>query len=194
MGRKSSAKSQTTPPPPNAPKRSSTKAIALIVLAVFALGAAVYVNQSGEPEAMGASAEQMQPVAPPPQNLKPHKQFTLPPLDIPKEQVPRPAEVIRAAYMFAAEHPEVLSFVPCFCGCEQAGHKGNHDCFVGERATNGDVVKWDEHGVECAVCIDVATRARQMHGEGKSVTDIRAAIEKEYAGRSLSKTPTPHPH
>jgi hypothetical protein len=193
MGRKSSAKSQNTPPPPAAQKRSSTKAIALILLAVFALGAVVYVNQSSEPAAMGAEA-QLQPVAPPPQNLKPHKQFTLPPLDIPKDQTPRPAEVIRAAYMFAAEHPEVLSFVPCFCGCEQAGHKGNHDCFVGERATNGDVVKWDEHGVECTVCIDVATRARQMHGEGKSVVDIRAAIEQEYAGRSLSKTPTPHPH
>ena len=31
-----------------------------------------------------------------------------------------PAEVVTAAYQFAAEHPEVLSYVPCFCGCEQA--------------------------------------------------------------------------
>ena len=26
---------------------------------------------------------------------------------------------------FAAEHPEILSYVPCFCGCERAGHRGN---------------------------------------------------------------------
>ena len=34
------------------------------------------------------------------------------------------------AYEFAARHPEVMKFVPCFCGCERGGHKDNHDCFV----------------------------------------------------------------
>ena len=55
------------------------------------------------------------------------------------------------AYRFAAEHPEVMSYVPCFCGCQQAGHKGNTDCFVHSRAANGDVVEWEEHGVDVPV-------------------------------------------
>ena len=62
---------------------------------------------------------------------------------------------MRAAYKFAAEHPEVLSYVPCFCGCERSGHRGNEDCFVRERAVNGDVIAWDDHGMECAICLDV---------------------------------------
>jgi hypothetical protein len=99
--------------------------------------------------------------------------------------------VITAAYHFAAEHPEILSYVPCFCGCEQAGHQGNHDCFVKARAENGDVVEWDEHGVECAVCIDVATRSRQLFSSGATAPDIRAAIEREFGPLSPRITPTP---
>jgi hypothetical protein len=35
------------------------------------------------------------------------------------------------AYQFAVEHPEVLNYMPCYCGCnEEAGHKSNEDCFV----------------------------------------------------------------
>ena len=191
MGRKSNAKSQATPPPQE-PKRSSSKVTALVVVAVAALAAVVFLRQGSDPKATAAAAAQAVS-EPPPQQLKPHKQDALPALDIAAQGTPRPPDVIRAAYTFAAEHPEVLSFVPCFCGCETMGHKGNHDCFVRERATNGDVVAWDEHGTECTVCIDVATRARQLFTEGKSVADIRSTIEKDYA-KMQNKTPTPHPH
>jgi hypothetical protein len=125
--------------------------------------------------------------------MGPHKQSNLPPIPFRGYAPPRPPEVVAAAFQFAAEHPEVLSYVPCFCGCEHSGHKGNHDCFVRSRATNGDVIEWDEHGVECAVCIDVATRSRQMLASGASVRDIRAAIEKEFAPNFPSMTPTLKP-
>ena len=46
----------------------------------------------------------------------------LPPLTLPAYQLPRPNDVVRATYKFAAEHPEVLTYMPCFCGCEQSGH------------------------------------------------------------------------
>ena len=105
----------------------------------------------------------------------------------------RPPEVVKAAYKFAAEHPEVLSYVPCFCGCEHQGHRGNEDCFVKARDINGDVVQWEDHGMECAVCLDVATRSLQMYTSGASVTDIRAAIEKEFTPLTTNHTPTPEP-
>ncbi|MBI4263149.1 MAG: hypothetical protein HY657_02135 [Acidobacteria bacterium] len=124
--------------------------------------------------------------------LGPHQQASLPPIPFQAYAPPRPREVVVAAYQFAAEHPEILSYVPCFCGCERSGYVGNHDCFVRQRAQNGDVVAWDEHGVECAVCIDVATRARQMHASGGSVHDIRTVVDQEFA-RSPVRTPTPHP-
>jgi hypothetical protein len=125
--------------------------------------------------------------------MGPHKQANLPPIPFRGYAPPRPVEVVSAAFQFAAEHPEVLSYVPCFCGCQQGGHKGNHDCFVRSRATNGDVLEWEDHGVECAVCIDVATRSRQMYSSGASVSDIRAAVEKEFSPSFPSMTPTPRP-
>jgi hypothetical protein len=147
-------------------------------------GAAV---QTPEPDA--ATKAKVDAVA----KLGPHKQQSLPPIPFQGYAPPRPPEVVTAAYQFAAEHPEILSYVPCFCGCERGGHTGNHDCFVKSRAPNGDVTEWDPHGVECTVCIDVANRSRQMYASGASVRDIRAAIEKEFGPLSPLRTPTPHP-
>src|SRR6266480_1184230 len=87
----------------------------------------------GPPDTTQSSA---QPAAAPPAAAvpeiarRPHPQKTLPPLPVQAYAPPRPPDVVRSAYVFAAEHPEVLSYVPCFCGCERAGHKGNEDCFV----------------------------------------------------------------
>jgi hypothetical protein len=125
--------------------------------------------------------------------LGPHKQANLPPIPFAGFPPPRPPAVVTAAYKFAAEHPEILSYVPCFCGCERAGHQGNADCFVHQRAANGDVISWDEHGLECAVCIDVANRSRQMFESGASVRDIRAAIDREFGAARPSSMPTPQP-
>ena len=44
---------------------------------------------------------------------------------------PRPMDILKDAHMFAADHPEVASYVPCYCGCGNMGHKNNADCFVG---------------------------------------------------------------
>jgi hypothetical protein len=125
--------------------------------------------------------------------IGPHTQATLPPIPFRGYAPPRPPDVVTAAFKFAAEHPEITSYVPCFCGCQQGGHKGNHDCFVRSRAANGDVIEWEEHGVECAVCIDVATRSRQLLASGASVQEIRAAIEREFVPSAQTMTPTPKP-
>ncbi len=70
----------------------------------------------------------------------------LPPLPMVQFPAPRPPEVIRSVYAFAANHPEVLSYVPCFCGCENFGHGDNHDCFVANRDAEGRVT-WEAHGM-----------------------------------------------
>jgi hypothetical protein len=98
---------------------------------------------------------------------------------------------VAAVFKFAAEHPEVLNYVPCFCGCDHMGHKGNTDCFVKSRAANGDVLQWEPHGTECQVCIDVGQQAMQMYSSGASVRQIRTAVEQKYAGQYQNHTPTP---
>jgi hypothetical protein len=62
---------------------------------------------------------------------------------------------------------------------------------VSARDSKGDVTAWEPHGLDCTVCIDVATEARQMHASGASVRDIRAAVEKKWAGFNGGHTPTP---
>ncbi|HEX3702806.1 MAG TPA: PCYCGC motif-containing (lipo)protein [Vicinamibacterales bacterium] len=195
MGKKPSSKSPAaTPPPPAEPKRGSGARIATVVALALAVGAFVYFRQSApavEQATAAATPAQTAATPVPAADLKPHKQANLPALQFPGYPTPRSPEVVRAAYTFAAEHPEVLSYVPCFCGCERSGHRGNEDCFVRERAVNGDVIAWEDHGMECAVCLDVADRSRQLFAAGKSVAEIRATIEKEWAGRMPSHTPTP---
>ena len=203
MGRKSAAKSQssTSGPsgaPPPEPARSSAPLLAAGIIAVIAIGGLVAYSRSGSPEPAAQVAQAVtapQIIDPPPAaKLGPRPQASLPPLPFQEFPPPRPMETVKAVYKFAAEHPEVLSYVPCFCGCERGGHKGNDDCFVKTRNTQGDVTEWEPHGLDCAVCIDVANEAMQMHRSGASLTSIRAAIEKKWTRPGAGHTPTPMPH
>jgi hypothetical protein len=71
----------------------------------------------------------------------------LPPLPVTPFPAARPMEIVRAVYIFAAKHPEVLSKVPCFCGCENQGHRHNDDCFVAARDARGRPTAWEPHGL-----------------------------------------------
>jgi Protein of unknown function with PCYCGC motif len=105
----------------------------------------------------------------------------------------RPMPLVQQVYEFAARHPEVLQYVPCYCGCERLGHNGNHDCFVKSRAATGRVTEWESHGMGCAICLDVGRDAMTLFNAGNSVTQIRAAIDKKYGTYFPSSTPTPRP-
>jgi hypothetical protein len=105
----------------------------------------------------------------------------------------RPMAVVQQVYEFAARHPEVLQYVPCYCGCARRAHNGNHDCFVKARTAKGTVTEWEPHGIGCAVCLDVGRDAMLLFNSGASVSQIRAAIERKYAGHFPSSTPTPRP-
>jgi hypothetical protein len=211
MGRKSSAKDQrqatgagTQGAPPKAGKGPG--ALILVGVIVLALGVGGYViwshnaavaaadaaaAQAATEKADAAQMVQSVDFAKKMTALGPHHQASYPPIPYQDFAPPRPVQTVDAAFQFAAEHPEVLSYIPCFCGCQHMGHRGNEDCFVKSRAANGDVTEWEPHGVECQVCIDVATRARQMTASGASVDQIRTAVEKEFKANFQSETPTP---
>jgi hypothetical protein len=122
--------------------------IVVLVAAVVGILVATRATQTtpADTSAAPSAAPAPQPDAvPAAAKFGPHKQDRLPPL--PFEPMPaRPPDVVRAAYVFAAEHPEILSYVPCYCGCERSGHRGNDDCFIAARDANGDVTQWEPHG------------------------------------------------
>ena len=72
----------------------------------------------------------------------------MPPLPYVPQAAAGPAELMQQAYVFAAQNPDVLGYVPCYCGCGQTdGHLSNVDCFVKSRSSDGAVEAWDTHGM-----------------------------------------------
>src|SRR5437762_2865132 len=123
MGRKSSAKTQgqaagPAQPPQEPPRRFGVLPVVAVVALLVVVGLIAY-SRSGTVATAGAppaEAAQTAPPSGPPATAKfgPHKQENLPPLPLDPEPPARPAAVVNAAYQFAAEHPEVLSYVPCY--------------------------------------------------------------------------------
>ena len=108
--------------------------------------AAPAAQQPSRPsESAGASTPQIGADAP--QHAIALTDAEIPPLPVTPFAPARPMEVVRAVYAFAARHPEVLSHVPCFCGCESRGHQHNDDCFVASRDARGRTTAWEPHGI-----------------------------------------------
>ncbi|GAB7386940.1 hypothetical protein BSNK01_07760 [Bacillaceae bacterium] len=51
--------------------------------------------------------------------------------------------MVRETYALAYAHRDLLQYMPCFCGCGDAGHTSNRDCFIRDVRDNGAVV-WDK--------------------------------------------------
>jgi hypothetical protein len=76
---------------------------------------------------------------------------------------------VRDAYQAAKEIPDILKYLPCYCGCF-AGlqHQNNLFCFA------------DKHGEICDMCQTIALEAKKMNGEGMPVEKIGEAIRTRY--------------
>lgn len=52
--------------------------------------------------------------------------------------------LVQETYIMAAQYPEVVASVPCYCGCyEEDGHISNLDCYVDQMGPNNEVIEWD---------------------------------------------------
>jgi hypothetical protein len=95
----------------------------------------------------------------------------------------RPFAVVKAAYEFAARHPEVIGYIPCFCGCERGGR-----CVLRRRTWRG------RHLGITGIDADLHRRRHRDDADanaGASVSQIRQLIEKKYAPHYEGHTPTP---
>jgi hypothetical protein len=108
------------------------------------------------------------------------------------EYVMTASEDTKMAYQFALDRPDVLMWMPCYCGCgDHSGHKSAKNCFIKESSTPGNP-QFDEHGASCAMCVGIALDAKTMTEEGRSLGEIRAYIDQEY-GSIGPGTDTPFP-
>jgi hypothetical protein len=58
------------------------------------------------------------------------------------------SDKIQETYIMATNYPEVISQVPCYCGCGVSdGHKSNLDCFIDQFGDDNAVVEYDSMGI-----------------------------------------------
>lgn len=156
-----SKKSRTNraPPPPALQRRRPWPLVFGVMLIAGAAAIALIFRGPVEKSQASFGVEPQRPAPTPPPVEAPPAPATsaptpmasawpadLPPLPLVPFPPPRPREVVQAVYQFAVRHPEVLDYVPCFCGCEHSGHRANTDCFVRSRGA-GLRVTWDDHGM-----------------------------------------------
>jgi len=97
-------------------------------------------------------------------------------------------EVVRTAYQFAAANPDVLTQLPCYCGCGEMGHTSNYACYIAGKNSDGELI-FDHHALGCSICIDITVDAMRMLDEDFSITEIRTFIDQTYSAFGPSNMP-----
>ena len=104
------------------------------------------------------------------------------------DEVKSAPQVVQQAYQFAAANPDIMQHVPCYCGCGAAGHSSNEACYIDEVKPSGEIV-YDQHALGCSICVDITQDVMKMTREGKSIQEIRAAIDQAYSQYGPSNMP-----
>jgi len=99
--------------------------------------------------------------------------------DMPADVQAAPVSV-QQAYQFAYANPDVLTQIPCYCGCGAMGHTSNYSCYVSSVDTNGTIT-YDSHALGCSICVDITQDAMRMLKDEKTVPEIRAYVDQTYA-------------
>lgn len=76
----------------------------------------------------------------------------------------------RDEYTIAARIPSILDGLYCHCECHEVrGRRSLLECFE------------DEMAARCGICLGQARMADEMHRDGKSLNEIRRAIDDRYS-------------
>jgi len=98
------------------------------------------------------------------------------------EFVTSAAQRTQAAYAFSLARPDLLRFLPCYCGCVAMEHRSNLDCFI--KPGGGSPVAFEEHASFCDICVDIALKAQDMLAKGNTLIQMRAAVDSEFGDRA----------
>ncbi len=108
------------------------------------------------------------------------------------DYVSHASSMVQEAYRYALERPDVIQWMPCYCGCAAMAHRSNLDCFFRSRMAGG-AVAFEEHASYCDVCVDTALLAKKRVAEGRSLAEVRAEVDALYGGKGVPGTPTDLP-
>jgi hypothetical protein len=95
---------------------------------------------------------------------------------------------VQQAYQFAVANPELMTELPCYCGCGPLGHTSNYDCYVADVDASG-AITFDAHALGCTICVDITQDAMRMMKQGHDPGGILAYINQTYAKYGPSNMP-----
>lgn len=111
---------------------------------------------------------------------------------LPMEQLPMDVQnapvAVREAYQFASINPAVMKDIPCYCGCENVGHKSNYDCYV-SNVDDKNQISFDNHALGCSICVDITQDVMRMLEDGKIPQEARAYVDATYSKYGSSNIP-----
>ena len=99
---------------------------------------------------------------------------------------------VQEAYQFALQSGGALQYMPCYCGCVAMQHRSNLDCFLRPNGGKG-AAGFEEHASYCDVCVQTALKAKQMLAQGRSLGEIRTAVDAAFGGGGAPGTNTQLP-
>ena len=95
-------------------------------------------------------------------------------------------------YAYAALNKDLVSSMPCYCGCRRIDHQSNLSCFVRDFTPNG-VPIWTDHAFTCPICVNIISDVSVLKQQGLSTRAIREAIDEHYGSWFQRPTRTPMP-
>ncbi|HJS28956.1 MAG TPA: PCYCGC motif-containing (lipo)protein [Anaerolineales bacterium] len=110
------------------------------------------------------------------------------PLDGMPMEVKNAPSAVREAYQFNVANPEVMTQIPCYCGCGAMGHTSNYSCYVSSIGSDGGV-KYDTHALGCSICVDITLDTMRLLEGGKTVPEIKAYVDQTYSQYGSSNMP-----
>lgn len=120
----------------------------------------------------------------PPPATPTHSITLAPMIDMPEFVHEARAEA-QHAYQFAANHHDLLTHFPCYCGCVYLGHTNNTDCYVQAITDAGEIV-FDQHAAVCGICVEITNDVARLWGAGQEIDQIYATIVATYSQRGPS--------
>ena len=103
-------------------------------------------------------------------------------------EVQQAPAVVRQAYQFAAANSEIMTQIPCYCGCGSMGHTSNYSCYVSGVEADGKV-NYDTHALGCSICVDITQDTMRLLQQGKTVPEIKANVDQTYSQYGPSNMP-----
>jgi hypothetical protein len=86
-------------------------------------------------------------------------------------------DAVQNGYKIAVKESQLLAKFPCYCFCEEMGHKNLAYCFL-EKGTAGE--KFDDHASTCNICYTQAMRALLWKELGATEEEMQKAMKEIY--------------